>query len=204
LNLHMNSIYKRHLFTVILSLVLCPFFSFSCNCPDAKPVTKELVSERYPVVFYGKVLSFRDHEGKFQVRFQVIEPYVGKLPKEIEITDPNSDCSLGFGEGQTWIIYARYWKFGMAGTDMCSPSRKQFEKETDDYNISLRGTRFSEEREFLKKNFGVQPFLSKTKEEELLSQRELIKPKGYGMVWLVLAGTLCLGLFYFLFNKLFK
>jgi hypothetical protein len=175
-----------------------------CDCPDAKPITKEYIEQNYQVVFYGKVISMGDHDGKFYVKFEVMTPYIGKLPHQVEITDPNSDCSLGFGEGQEWLIYAKYWQFGKAGTDMCTPSRKFFVNDKDDFNRTVRGTTLMEDREFLEKNFGVQPFLVKSREEELLSQRELEKPKGYGMVWLVLTGTACLALFYYLFNKFFK
>jgi hypothetical protein len=195
---------KRPLTLILSFTLLLPAFTFPCDCPDPKPLTKENIEKTYQVVFYGKVIGLSNHDGNFYVKFSVIEPYVGKLPKEIEITDPNSDCSLGFGEGQEWLIYARYWKYGKAGTDMCSPSRKYFEKDADDFNISIRGTKLSQDREFLKKNFGVQAFFTRSQEEELLSQRELIKPKGYGMVWLILIGTFCLAIFYTLFNRFFK
>ena len=179
-------------------------FSFACDCPNIRPLEKDLITKKYQVVFYGKVTGLGNHDGKFFIKFSVMEPYIGKLPHEIEIIDPNSDCSLGFGEGQEWLIYASYKEFGKAGTDLCTPSRKHFEKESDDYNIVLRKTKLEEDREFLKTNFGVQKFFERSKEEEALSQRELLKPKGFGMVWMVIIGTICLVIFYFLFNKLFK
>ena|ERR1051326_3846690 len=176
----------------------------ACDCPDAKPLGKEFIRQNYPVVFYGKVLSMGDHDGKFFVKFKVIEPYIGKLTEELEIVDPNSDCSPGFGEGQEWLIYARYVEYGKPGTNICTPSRKFFSNEKDDFNVAVRKTTFSDDRELLRREFGVQPFFVKDAEQELLSKRELIKPKGYGMVWMVLIGTFVLALFYYLFNKFFK
>lgn len=176
----------------------------ACNCPDIKPLDKEIIQKKFPVIFYGRVAGFSHRDGKLFVKFKVIEPYAGKLREETEIIDPDSDCSPGFAPGQEWLVYASYLEYGKAGTDICTPSRKYFEKETDDFNKTMRGTTFEQDKIFLRTNFGIQPFYKSNKEEESLSQRELLKPKGFGMVWMIIIGTLVLAVFYYLFNKFFK
>ena len=191
-------------FLFSLALINLSLRVIACDCPDFKPLEKERIQRIYPVIFYGKVIALGNKDGAFVVKFKVITPFAGKLSAEMEIIDPNSDCSPGFGEGQEWLIYARYKAYGKAGTDLCTPSRMKFTNEKDDYNIVTRKTTFASDIEFLKINFGIQPFFIKNNDDEILKNRELVKPGGYGMAWMILIGTLCLVIFYTLFNRFFK
>jgi hypothetical protein len=184
-------------------LVLFPKDSFTCDCLPAKPLDKGDISRTYPVVFFGKVLGTVIHNDKKFIQFQVNEPYIGKLQHNIEILDDESDCAPSFDAGQEWLVYATYWEYGKAGTSICTPTRRKFANEKDDYNKITRNSSFEEDKGFLAKNFGIQPFLIKNPDEEALKNRELEKPGGYGMVWMILIGTFVLALFYYLFNKLF-
>ena len=186
------------------SLFLISFFSNACDCATQKAFTKENIQSTYKIVFLGKVTSLTNHDGKSFIRFDVIEPFIGKIQKETELLDPNSDCAISFAVGEEWLVYANFHQFGVAETNICTRSRKHFTNDSLDYFKTTFGSSFQQDKEFLEKNLGVQPFLVKDKDEELLSHRELLKPKGYEMVWMVIIGTLCLTIFSFVFKKYFK
>ena len=184
------------------------FFSniqgYSCDCAPQKTFNKENIESTYKVAFLGKVTALTNHDGRPFIRFEVMEPYIGKIQKETEILDPNSDCSISFTVGEEWLVYGNYHEFGIAETNICTRSRKHFTSDSTDYFKATFGTTFDSDKEFLRKTFGVQPFLIKNKDEELLSHRELIKPKGFEMVWMILIGTVFLTIFSFVFKKYFK
>lgn len=194
---------RSRIFLLLLLLISVPKNSFTCDCLTAKPLEKEYISKTFPVVFFGKVTGFTMHEGVKFIKFEVDEPYIGKLQQSIELRDDQSDCAPSFDIGQEWLVYAFYFEYGKAETDICTPSRRKFTNEKDDYNKVTRNSSFDQDKEFMRKNFGVQPFLIKNPDEEALKNRELEKPGGYGMVWMILIGTFVLALFYYLFNKLF-
>ena len=185
-------------------LFLISSFSFACDCATQKTFNKENIVSTYKIAFLGKVKALTNHDGRPFIRFEVIEPFIGKIQKETELLDPNSDCSIGFAVGEEWLVYGNYHEFGIAETNICTRSRKHFANDSLDYFKTTFHSSYAEDKEYLEKNFGVQPYLEKNKEEELLSHRELIKPKGFEMVWMILIGTVFLTIFSFVFKKYFK
>ncbi|MEW6469576.1 MAG: hypothetical protein AB1458_11660 [Bacteroidota bacterium] len=184
----------RHL--LFLALILFASNTFACDCSPAGTISKEQTGE-YHIIFTGKV----DSVHKSTVLFSIHELYKGKSGKNAWLSfDDSSDCRMSFAKGEEWIIYARYTRFGEPGVEFCSRSRKKpAEGEQDLYVVSNRST-FAEEADYLEKNLGLQAF-GKEREQDPFPERELLKPKGYTILWLFLGSLPILVLFYILLKK---
>lgn len=174
---------------------------FACDCKTI-PLTKESI-ESVELIFLGKVVALSGCDKTAKVSFSVDELYRGKCFANVEIEfDCTSDCQMSFNPGQTWIIYATYKKYGEAEVNFCSYSRQLFANEKSDYNTVIHGLTFSDEKNWLHKNLGLQ--VLNVKEDAMNQHHENERPDGYKFLWYLGAGFFGLIFIYFISKKLLK
>ena len=187
---------------LILFLLIFSFRpAFACDC-EMTGVTMESISA-YELIFVGKVVAISGCDKNAKANFQVEKLFRGKCFASTDIEfDCSSDCQMSFVPGQTWIIYAKYKKYGQAEVHFCSHSRQQFQAEEKDYNTSVHGMTYSEELSWLEKNLGEQKLNEKDIESE--QHHENLRPEGYAFFWYYGFGLLGLIAIYFITKKFLK
>src|ERR1700739_2515548 len=114
---------KKNIFILFL---LFSKIIIACECPELKPVSKELI-EKYDVVFFGKVDSVGScsTQGQSFVYFSVNELYKGTTQQQVKIEfDCSSACLMSFAKDEQWLMYTTYKKFDFLTVNLCSHSRK--------------------------------------------------------------------------------
>ena len=174
-------------------------FSYACDCPPVGKISKEQF-DLYEVIFEGKV----DSVFKNCAWFDIITLNKGSSLQNVKLFfDDSTDCRMSFAKGETWIIYSNYIKFSELAVNFCSRSRKKPEDgKADLYAVSNQST-FDEELTYLKQNLGVKPVKGK-KEEDNFPERELIRPKGWTVIWLFIASLIFFIVFYFISKRIFR
>ena len=175
--------------------------AFACDCEMAG-VSMESISS-YELIFVGKVVAISGCDENAKANFTVEKLFRGKCFASTDIEfDCSTDCQMSFVPGQTWIIYAKYKKYGEAKVHFCGYSRQQFPDESKDYNTAVHGMKYSEELAWLEKNLGVQ----KLNEKDIESQQhhENLRPAGYEFFWYYGFGLLGLIAIYFITKKFLK
>ncbi len=192
---------RRIGFSLMLVLLVCCLQTASaCKCEDHPPLTK-IQCNPYDLIFEGTVDSVSGNKETFGfVYFSSSALYKGSLPDHGMIRfDASSDCAMSFQKGETWIVYAQYYKYALAGVDFCSRSRKKF-TTGDDYYAALNGMTFLDEEQFLLKTFGVHASGTQTKSE--MPARVLIQPTAYWKLWLLLISVAVMFLINYIVKKL--
>lgn len=174
---------------------------YSCDCPPLQTLNKEYC-ESSDLIFIGIIDSVSVCNEKAVAYFNVEELYKGKSFARCEINfDCSTSCQMSMSKGDRWIIYAYYAKYAVPEISFCGRSRKQFENSKDDYYETTHQLSFIKEKETLTALLGVQPLLQC--EETSGVQRELIKPKGFTVLWLLLFSVAGLTIMLYL-GKAFK
>ena len=174
-------------------------FSFSCDCPPVGKISKEQF-DLYDVIFEGKA----DSVFKNSAWFSINTLHKGNSTRKIKIFfDDSTDCRMSFAKGEDWIIYSNYIKFGVLAVNFCSRSRKKPETGKADLFAISNESSYDDEELFLKQNLGITPF-KKEREKDNFPERELIRPKGWMVIWLLLASLVFFIAFYFLSKRIFK
>jgi len=179
--------------------VLITRISFACDCPPIGKINKEQF-DLYEVIFEGKV----DSVSKNCIWFEIITLNKGSSLQKVKLFfDDSTDCRMSFAKDEVWIIYSNYVKFGELAVNFCSRSRKKPENGSADlFTVSNQNT-YDEELTYLKQNLGVKPVKEK-REEDNFPERELIRPKGWTVIWLFLASLVFFIVFYFISKRIFK
>ncbi len=173
----------------------------ACDCKMIPLSEKTLTSSE--LIFLGKVIAISGCNKTAKVSFAIDELYRGKSFSNVEIEfDCSSDCQMSFVPGQTWLIYATYKSYGKAEVGFCSYSRQQFANEKEDYNTSLHGMTFSDEKIWLKKTLGVQTLNVKDPVNE--EHHENIRPQGMQVLVYLAIGFISLIAIYFVGRKYLK
>ncbi len=189
---------KKKLLTLLLPHFLT--FSFACECPPLEPFSVKQCEE-YETIFYGRVDSTSISGEKCIAYFNISELYKGVSEQQAKIYfDCTSSCQMNFAKNELWIIYAEYKRFGEPKVSFCSRSRKYFPSSTEDYYEATHKLKFIEELELLQKNIGVKQ-INKSITSNEAAQRELIKPGGMNMLWLLVCSMGVLLLIYFILKK---
>ncbi len=189
---------------IFFFLLTFPLFNFltlsACECPPLKPLDKSYTDE-FDLIFIGTVDSVSPCDKQAKAIFKVEKLFQGKSFEITEVYfDCSSSCQMSFTKGEQWIIYTNYAKYGIAEVDFCSRSRKKFINDSLDYFVATHILTFADEEEQLKSTLGIKTL--KTESNTQL-QHELIKPKGYTLLWLVGISFLLLFVALWLF-KAFK
>ena len=172
----------------------------ACECPELKPVSKELTAN-YDVIFFGKVdsVAYCSTQGKSFVYFTIDELYKGTTLQHIKIDfDCSSACLMSFAKDEQWLMYTTYKKFDLLTVNLCSHSRKYFNDATQDFYQIAAQRSFEEEKQFLKTTLGIQSYSQKNDlaEQEAQMQRNE-QPNGMNKLILLLISFITMAIVYF-------
>lgn len=194
---------KKALF--FLSFLLSSFTVLACDCAPLQKLSKEQ-SDKYNLIFTGRVDSVSACIGdKSTVYFTIHQLFKGESTRNITVNiDCVSSCRVRMQAGENWLIYAAYEKYGDLRVGFCGRSRKYAANINEDESLARTGMSYDEELKFIVNNYGVQQLESKEKEVIQPLERELVKPQGMQIVWL-LAGSLAgMLIIWFLLKKFTK
>jgi hypothetical protein len=190
---------------IIFSLLLISASAFACECKTLEPISKEL-SEKYNVVFYGKVdsVGICRGDGVSTAYFTISELYKGAVAHNVNVDfDCSSACLMSFSRGDEWLMYTAFQRFDLLTVNICDHSRKLFSEETQDvYQLAAHRT-FEEEKLFLKNTFGLQEFVKYNElnaiHEQMGARNE--QPSNMNKLWLLLISFSVMGLVYYITRK---
>ncbi len=196
----------KRIFSIVL-LMLLGLPAFACVCNDLGKLSKK-ATEKYDVIFTGKVLATSGDETEQRVQFTIVELYKGAAFGAIELQhDPSADCSLSFMPGEVWTIYGKWMEYdiekrrGIATSNFCTFSRIQPAHDSLNTPLQDRGT-YTEELKFLRDSLGIQEFLDPTEVKDNLHQNKL---PGAGTAFGYLtAGLLGLAIIFYFVRRMFK
>jgi uncharacterized protein YaiE (UPF0345 family) len=184
-------------FTVCLGLTAK---TYACDCPPLETLSADHLSQ-YHLIFKGHADSVGFLKDKGIAWFTIEELYKGVSTKVSEIYfEISGSCPVRIEKGDEWIVYATYASYGKPVLSFCSRSRKFFPDVEKDFYVANNRMLYSDEAAFLKKNFGIHPFVNPPSSTDLQTRRELIHPNPAQMLyWL---GASLLGFFgIYLFSK---
>ena len=192
------------IFFFIAFLFFCSPF-FACECNPLQPISKDL-SDKYDVVFYGKVDSVSScrTDGVSTAYFTIIELYKGSVSKNVKVEfDCSTSCLMSFSKGEEWLLYVSFRQFDILKINICDHSRKLFPDESQDiYQLTAHRT-FEEEKLFLKATFGIQKFAEfneyNAMHEQMGARNE--QPSNWNKLWLLLISFASMGVVYFITRK---
>ncbi len=170
-----------------------------------QPISKE-GCKAYNVIFYGKVdsVSSCDTKGMSTAFFTIKELYKGSVSQNIKVNfDCSSDCLMSFEKGEEWIIYGTYQKFDLLTVKLFEHSRKHFKDEKDDFYFPDANRTFDEEKQFLKNELGIQPFII---QNDLNEQQKIFKPHNdqpsdWAKLWLLLTSLVTMAIILYFTRK---
>ena len=188
----------RLLFSFIFFILIIRI-SFACDCPPIGKVSKEQF-DLYEVIFEGRVDSVSQNCSWFEI----ITLNKGSSLQKVKLFfDDSTDCRMSFAKDEIWIIYSNYVKFSELAVNFCSRSRKKPRNGSADlFTVSNQNT-YDEELTYLKQNLGVKP-VKEEREQDGFPERELIRPKGWTVIWLFIASLLFFIVFYFISKRIFR
>jgi len=138
----------------------------ACQCPLTTLSLKE--SDKYELIFKGKIVSVKNCEGKFgEALFEIDELYKGNAtPKFTVLFECGGECAIGFNAGEEWIIYSRYKQINNALMDWCSRSRKFFKFDKEDFYTETYGNDYEDEVKFLRDSLKLHRLLKEEKKDD--------------------------------------
>ena len=187
--------------TFVLVFCLAVFYSKACQCPLTKLGIEE--TEKYEIIFKGKIISVVDCNNKFgEAVFEIEELYKGNSTKKFKVLfECGVECAQQFNAGEEWIIYSKYKQIDNAIMDWCSRSRKFFKNEKEDFYTVNYGNDYYDEEKFLKENLGLHRFLV---EKHTAVESRNLKPTSNEIILILICSIAAIVLFYWLFNKFFR
>lgn len=180
----------------------------ACNCPPFQKLSKA-VAESYDIIFIGTVDSVGACEGEKNAAYFVIgQLFKGEATGRIYVNfDCVTECRMQFKQGERWLMYAEYRKYGDLRADFCGRSRKQPVDVNEDFSIATHGITYEEELDYIRTNFGVQQVKEKDREvinEGNIPQRELIHPDGKQTILLLVISLVGMLVLWFVLKKFWK
>ncbi|HXC06586.1 MAG TPA: hypothetical protein VNZ86_17640 [Bacteroidia bacterium] len=172
----------------------------ACKCGE-HPVLDKQQCDLYNVIFKGKVDSISGcRDGYATAYFRIQELYKGKSLEQVSVRfDCESDCQLSVGNGEEWLVYARYFQYNKLDMEFCSRSRKHIEG-ADDFYTALNHMSWKEEGDVLVKIIGKQQVTKKV--EPPMKERTLIQPSAYWKIGLVLISVVAMLIIFYLVKKI--
>ena len=174
--------------------------SFACQCPITSLTDKE--TNKYDIIFKGKIKSIKLNNKNSEAIFEVDELYKGLLAQDFKILFNDADlCKIELRAGDEWIIYTNYHQIDNATLDFCSRSRKFFKNNKEDFFAETIGISYDEELRYLQTTLGLHKLM---KENPNRVENRNILPTSNQTIIMVICSLLALIAFYWLFNKFFK
>ncbi len=171
----------------------------NCNCIPLGPFTAN-DTNKAAVIFQCDINTVEVIDGVGKVTATIHELYKGQVDRQVQLQFTSSDtCSIAIAPGDRWLIYGEYYQVKTILLTACSRSRKFFRDQKADFYAINTGQNFDEEVEALKTILSVKPIL-----EAQMSGRELIKPKGYTLIFLVAFSCIGFLLIWFILKKFLK
>lgn len=187
---------------VPLILLFASFYvSWACQCPITELTLEE--TRKYDIIFRGTVKKVKPcGSTPGEAHFIVEELFRGRIPKELPVIfDCSDECSVGFHEGEEWIIYTHFRQISSARMDWCSRSRKYYRREQEDFYMENTGITYFDELAFLRKNLGHQrPIEIQRNDAGNRNQ----KPNVTQIVILLIFSALGIVVFYLLFRRFLR
>ncbi len=184
----------------ILLLVFLSYKSFACQCPLT--ALNETETNKYDIVFKGKITSVKLSKERSEALFTIQELYKGPVGETFTILFNDADeCKLELQVGDEWIIYANFRQVNNAQLDFCSRSRKFFKNTKEDFFAVTTGISFDEEMTYLQTKLGLHTCL-KTKPN--MSENRNIIPNSWQFIVFIVCSIIGLIFFYWLVNKFLK
>jgi hypothetical protein len=171
----------------------------NCNCLPLGPFSDKDTSA-YAVIFQADVNSVEVIDGVGKASITVSELYKGQVDRNIQLQFATSDtCPMSILAGERWLIYGEYFQVQSILVEACGRSRKFYRDLKSDFNTLNTGQTFDEEVISIKSILSV-----KNINEPQISGRELIKPKGYTLLFLIIFSLLGFLLMWFIMKKFLK
>lgn len=184
----------------IIFLILSCKLSYACQCPITSLTDKE--TNKYDIIFKGKIKSVKLNNANSEAIFTVDELYKGLLAQDFKILYNDADvCKIELRAGDEWIIYTNYHQIDNAKLDFCSRSRKFFKNNKEDFFAETTGISYEEELRYLQANLGLHKLM---KENPNKVENRNILPSSNQSIVMFICSILGLIFFYVLINKLFK
>ena len=194
----------KHILFIFGFIFSCSIAS-ACICDPLDKATKEK-ADQYDVIFTGKIDSVGACVGSRSiVYFTIDQLFRGESPKNIRVNiDCVTSCRMRMTAGEVWIVYSNYEQFGDLRATSCGRSRKYSPALSDDEGLARTGTTYGEELKFLQDVYGAQPLQASERETVDELKRELIKPKGMQVIWLLLASLAGMLVIWYVVKKVLK
>jgi hypothetical protein len=175
-------------------LVLLSYKSFACQCPLT--ALNEAETNKYDIVFKGKITSVKLSKERSEAQFTIQELYKGPIGETFTILFNDADeCKLELQSGDEWIIYANFRQVNNAQLDFCSRSRKFFKNAKEDFFA------YDEEMKYLQAKLGLHTCL---KSNPNMSENRNIIPSSGQFIIFIVCSIIGVIVFYWLVNKFLK
>lgn len=185
---------------IILLLILSCKLSHACQCPITSLTDKE--TNKYDIIFKGKIKSIKLNNKNSEAIFEVDELYKGLLAQDFKILFNDADvCKIELRVGDDWIIYTNYHQIDNATLDFCSRSRKFFKNQGEDFFAETTGISYEEELRYLQTTLGRHKLMKENPNR--VENRNILPDKNQFMI-MVICSILGVLFFYVLINKIFK
>lgn len=184
----------------IIFLVLLSYRSFACQCPLT--ALNEAETNKYDIIFKGKITSVKLLKERSEAQFTIQELYKGSIGETFTILFNDADvCKLELQAGDEWIIYANFRQVNNAQLDFCSRSRKFFKNAKEDFFAVTTGISYDEEMKYLQTKLGLHTCL---KSNPNMSENRNIIPSSGQFIIFIVCSIIGVIVFYWLVNKFLK
>lgn len=184
----------------IIFLVILSYQSFACQCPLTG--LNEAETNKYDIVFKGKITSVKLSKDRNEALFTIQELYKGPIGEAFTVLFNDVDeCKLELQAGDEWIIYANFRQVNNAQLDFCSRSRKFFKNAKEDFFAVTTGISYDEEMKYLQTKLGLHTCL---KSNPNMSENRNIIPSSGEFIIFIVCSIIGVIIFYWLVNKFLK
>lgn len=168
--------YILYIILILWALIHINLKLFACDCGEQLPVFSKEETEKYDLIFIGKIDSINHGKKTGVAWFKGIKLYKGLAPPVIKIYfDDYTSCKMPFQSNDTWMIYANkdsingYWK-----VDYCSRTRKYpNQNEMDEYTIYSNIT-FDKEEQLLAEIYPLKDFIHPDKLSDIQENKKTV------------------------------
>ena len=189
---------KQSLFIIILLFI--SKFSIACQCPYT--ALNETETNKYDIIFKGKITSITLLKERSEALFKIQELYKGPINETFTILFDNLDvCKLELNAGDEWIIYANFKQITNAQLDFCSRSRKFFKNTQEDFFSVTAGISYTNEVSYLQTKLGLHKCIKNN--PNVVENRNII-PNSSQFIIFIVCSIIGLIFFYWLVNTFLK
>lgn len=159
---------RFHTLLIVLFLCMAVQSTYACDCGEQMPVFSKAETEKYGLIFIGKIDSITHKKNNGSAWFKGLKLYKGIATPVVEIRFDNySSCQMPFQSGDLWMIYAVKDSVTYKWiTSYCSRSRKYpAQDELDEYTVYSNIT-FEKEEQLLAEIYPLKDFV----ESDIISE----------------------------------